>query len=301
MNLRQLEFLVALAAERHFGRAAAACHVTQPALSMAIRRLEEELGLRLVQRGGGPTDLTPEGRVLLGHARRAVADVDGLAAEASRLRGRLTGTLRIGVIPTAMVGVAALVAPLARAHPGLQVEIRTRSAVEIASGIERHELDAGMTYVDDRHGDPRAFAPLYRERFVLLRSEHEGDEDGPLPWAAIAGQPLCLLPPDMQHRQAVDAALAVAGVDVRAQIEADTFTALLGLVRNGWPTIVGHTWLRGQQLPAGVRARPLVAPEVAPTVGLLAPDDGLVRPVTRALLASLEHLDLQARLGPLPE
>jgi DNA-binding transcriptional LysR family regulator len=90
VQLRQLEYLTVLARERHFGRAALACHVSQPSLSAAIRKLEHELGVPLVHRGHRYDDLTPEGRALLGWAQRAVATVDGLTAEASRLRKDVT-------------------------------------------------------------------------------------------------------------------------------------------------------------------------------------------------------------------
>jgi DNA-binding transcriptional LysR family regulator len=94
--LRQFEYLTALARERHFGRAAEACHVSQPALSAAIRKLEHELGVPLVNRQQRYDDLTPQGRALLPWAEQALASLDGLTAEAARLRQGLTGTLRLG-------------------------------------------------------------------------------------------------------------------------------------------------------------------------------------------------------------
>jgi len=100
MFARQLEYLVALDRERHFGRAAATCHVSQPALSEAVRSLERELGVPLVRRSRRFEGFTPEGERVLRWAQRAVADLRGLEQEASRLRGGLDGTLRIGAIPT---------------------------------------------------------------------------------------------------------------------------------------------------------------------------------------------------------
>src|ERR1044072_2239463 len=102
MFIRQLEYLPALDRERHFGRAAAACHVSQPTLSTGIRGLERELGVPLVRRGREFEALTPEGELILGWAQRALADLESLKQEASRLRGGLEGALRIGAIPTAL-------------------------------------------------------------------------------------------------------------------------------------------------------------------------------------------------------
>lgn len=102
MLLRQLEYLVALARERHFARAAAACFVSQPSLSAAIRRLEHELDVPIVRRGRRYEGLTPEGEVVLAWAHRILAERDALHQELSALRGGLTGTLRLGVVPTAL-------------------------------------------------------------------------------------------------------------------------------------------------------------------------------------------------------
>ena len=153
MFLRQLEYLTALARERHFGRAAEACHVSQPALSAAIRKLEHELGVPLVNRQQRYDDLTPQGRALLPWAEQAVASLDGLTAEAARLRQGLTGTLRLGVIPTALSVVSLITGPLLARHPDVRVEVRSLSSIEIGRRLADHELDAGITYLDN---EPRA-------------------------------------------------------------------------------------------------------------------------------------------------
>lgn len=295
MILRQLEYLVALARERHFGRAAAACHVSQPALSMAIRKLEAELGLRLVDRGSGGVALTDEGRELLGWAQSAVGAADALAAEAGRLRGQLTATLRLGVIPTAVTAVPAVVAPLLRAHPGVRVEMRTWPTERIVAGLAAHALDAGLAYVDDPPPD-LAVVPLYRERFVLLTAEQL--PAGPTTWDAIVDLPLCLLTDDMQHRRIVDATFRRAGLSVQPRIEADSFGVLLDLVGDGWSTVVGHAWLAGRTLPPGVAVHPLVDPEVAPTVGLVTAGADPASPIVRAIRTELAGADLQAWAGP---
>ncbi|MGH8473395.1 MAG: LysR family transcriptional regulator, partial [Gammaproteobacteria bacterium] len=102
MFVRQLQYLVALARTRHFARAAELCHVSQPALSAAIQHLEDELGIAIVRRDQRFQGLTPEGERLLGWAQRVLADWEGLRQEAARSRGEITGTLRIGAIPTTM-------------------------------------------------------------------------------------------------------------------------------------------------------------------------------------------------------
>ncbi|WP_051471893.1 LysR family transcriptional regulator [Patulibacter minatonensis] len=296
MNVRHLRFFVALSTERHFGRAAAACHVSQPALSMAIRRLEAELGVRLVERGGGSTvGLTEAGEALVDRARATVRGVDDIEAEASRLRGRLTATLRLGTVPTAVAAAPALVAPLLRAHPGVRTEIRTSSGRDLLGRVARHELDAALVYEDDGLAGVRSTA-LYRERFVLVGGRDD-DPPGPVSWGTVGGLPLCLLTPEMQQRTILDDVFRRAGATVRPVAEADALPALLGFVREGWATVLGRTWLSGQRLPADVRVRSIVDPVIEPTITLVTAAAGPATPVVRALLDAVSGLDVEELLG----
>ena len=110
----KLEFLIALAHERHFGRAAEACGVTQPTLSAGLKQLEGSLGVRLVNRGARFHDLTPEGQRVLDWARRICADARTLRAEIRGLRHGLAGHLRIGAIPTALRSPSGALAAVTR-------------------------------------------------------------------------------------------------------------------------------------------------------------------------------------------
>jgi DNA-binding transcriptional LysR family regulator len=297
VNLRQLEFFIALARERHFGRAAAACHVSQPAMSMAIRRLEDELGVRLVERGPGATDLTEEGRALVDRARAVVASTDGIVTEASRLRGQLTATLRLGTVPTAVAAIPTISRTLLREHPGVRLEVRTLSATQIVTGIARRELDAGISYADDPPSGLNR-TTIYREHLLLVQADdaHPGPA-GPVDWAEVAGLPLCLLTRDTHHRQIIDRAFTEAGVSARPRVEADSFGVLLGLVGAGWPTIIGHPWL-GDLEPRRIQSRRLVAPQIAPAIGLLTPASEPASPVVRVLREVCAREEIQEHLAP---
>ncbi|MUM35143.1 LysR family transcriptional regulator, partial [Mycolicibacterium sp. CBMA 361] len=149
MLFRQLEYFVALAREKHFARAAAACYVSQPALSEAIRKLENELKVPLVRRGQSFEGLTLEGERLVLWARRILADHDALIHEVTALQTGLTGELRLGVIPGASGTVAQLTDPFCAEHPLVRVQLESslRSA-DIVARIGRFELDAGIIYPD---------------------------------------------------------------------------------------------------------------------------------------------------------
>ncbi|WP_304997044.1 LysR family transcriptional regulator [Cryobacterium sp. TMT1-66-1] len=117
MLFRQLEYFVAVARERHFAHAAAACHVSQPALSAGISKLEQELNVSLINRGHAFEGLTPEGELVVMWAKRIVAERDTLKAEVHALKSGVTGVLRLGVVPSASTTVALPVAAFCAAHP----------------------------------------------------------------------------------------------------------------------------------------------------------------------------------------
>src|SRR3546814_12449415 len=110
MLIRHLAYFVTLAKERHFARAADACHITQPTLSAAIRKLEEDLGVPLVARGHRFTGLTPEGEKLLAWSRQILTDYQSLINDLAGARTGLVGELRVGVIPAAMPAVSFITA-----------------------------------------------------------------------------------------------------------------------------------------------------------------------------------------------
>lgn len=293
MSLRQLQYLDALAREQHFGRAALACHVSQPALSAAIRSLERELGVPLVRRGRRFEGVTPEGQRVLVWARRVLGDLDGLDQEVSRLRGGLAGTLRLGAIPTALPASTLLTTRFRQRHPRMRIQLRSMTSREIADGLTTGELDAGLTYLDNEPlADVRSSA-LWREHYLLL-----APVEGPLSagvtisWAAASELPLCLLTTDMQHRRIVDAAFASAGVTPDPVVETNSVSTLIDHARSGLPGVTAQTWLVTHHLPAGLRAAPLVEPVVEHTIGIVALSSAQPAPVVSELLALCTPLEL---------
>lgn len=145
MNLQDLKYLVAVAKHRHFGRAAEACNVSQPTLSSQIRKLEEELGVKLLERTNKRVDLTPVGGQILAHAQQALAAAREMETVASASRDPLVGPLRLGVIPTLAPYLMPLILkPLRQAYPGLTIELwedQTRALIE---GLRGHRLDAAL-------------------------------------------------------------------------------------------------------------------------------------------------------------
>src|SRR3954451_11009425 len=206
--LDKLEYLMALARERHFGHAADACGVTQPTLSAGIKQLEETLGVLLVQRGSRFIGFTPEGERTLDWARRIVGDARAMREEIKALKHGLTGQLRIAAIPTALAMVASLTTPFRARHPNVRFTIMSRTSIEVLTQLENLEIDAGGTYLDNEPLGRVTAIPLYRERYRLITSSDAplGDRER-VTWAEVAQVPLCLLTPNMQNRRILEGLL----------------------------------------------------------------------------------------------
>jgi DNA-binding transcriptional LysR family regulator len=289
MVLRQLEYLCALADKRHFGRAAEACHVSQPALSVAIRKLESELGVELVHRDRRYDDLTPAGKQLVKRARQVLATSATFTAEASRLKGDLSGTLRLGVIPTALPVIAEITSPLLVQHPSVDLELRSLAATDIAAQLEAFTIDAGVTYLDDRAPRGLRATEIFRERYAFLTAD-AGPRDRTIAWRKLDGVSLCLLTLEMQNRRLVDAALAAAGVETRVRIETDSISGLLSFAHRGWSSIVSEAWLNLYGVPDGMRALRLVDPELSYPIGIVTRDSDHLPPLPAALLKTATPL-----------
>lgn len=287
----KLEMFIALANERHFGRAAEVCGVTQPTLSSAIRQLEDQLGVQLVFRGSRFQGLTPEGQRVLDWGRRIVGDMRALKDEMRTVRSGLSGNIRIGVIPTALPMVVQLTGPFTAKHPNVRVSILSRTSTEILTGIESLDLDAGITYLDNEPLGRVAQVPLYAEFYRLLCAPGTALADrDQVTWAEVAEQPLCLLTGDMQNRRIMNQHLAEAGAAVVPQIESNSTIALTSHVLTGrWSSIVPRQL--AQMFTAGgqLRAIPIVAPEVEHLVGLITARRDTLTPVLAALIAEAER------------
>ncbi|MEI4485490.1 LysR family transcriptional regulator [Frigidibacter sp. MR17.14] len=288
----RLEMFIALAKHRHFGRAAEALGVTQPTLSSAIRQLEETLGVQLVFRGSRFQGLTPEGERALARAQGIVADTRALREEMRAARHGLTGTLRLGVIPTALPRVAELTEPFLARNPGLRLAVYSRPSAEILDGIEALDLDAGLSYLDNEPLGRVAQVPLWREEYRLLCAETSPLATLPeVGWAEIAGQPLCLLTAEMQNRRIIDRLLRQAGVAAAPQVESNSTIALASHVATGaWVSIVPAALAAMFARGAGLVSRRIAGPGASHSVGLVAPHREPHPPMIAALITAAQAI-----------
>ncbi|MBK8007388.1 MAG: LysR family transcriptional regulator [Rhizobiales bacterium] len=297
----KLEYLMALARERHFGRAAEACGVTQPTLSAGIKQLEAQLGVLLVQRGSRFIGFTPEGERTLDWARRILADSRTLQEEMRALKSGLAGQLRIAAIPTALAMVAELTTPYRSRHPEVRFTISSMTSIQILTALENLEIDAGITYLDNEPLGRVNMVPLYRERYCLLTSSEAalGNRDS-VTWAEVSRVPLCLLTPDMQNRRIIEQLLRAAGGEPRPMLESNSMIVLFAHVRTGqWASVMPEKLAETLGLTETIRAIPISEPEAVHTIGIVVPPREPMTPLAAALVAEARRigsdLNIEAR------
>jgi LysR family transcriptional regulator, hydrogen peroxide-inducible genes activator len=235
MNLRDLRYLVALADHKHFGRAAAASFVSQPTLSTQIRKLEEELGVSLVERAPRRVMLTPIGREIADRARRIVADVAQMTEVARRSRDPEAGSVRLGLFPTLAPYLLPHVLPAVRARfPRLELLLVEEKTDAILARLRDGRLDAGILALPV-HDDQLHVEPLFEEPFVLAvpRSHRLARRDAPLSLAELDHEHLLLLEEGHCLRdQALDVC-RLAGANERDGFRATSLETLRQMVAAG--------------------------------------------------------------------
>ena len=288
----KLNYVLALARERHFGKAAESCGVTQPTMSAALKQLEETLGVVIVRRSSRFQGFTPEGEHVLAWARRIVGDAQAMRQELDALKRGLAGHIRLGVIPTALTMVPALTTPFRAAHPAARFTIRSATSIGILDGIANLSIDGGISYLDNEPLGDVASVPLYHESYRLLT-----DAAGPfgdrneVGWREIGALPLCLMTPDMQNRRIIDQMLRDGGAPPEAALESNSVLELLAHVTTGgWSSIVPASLTETLGVPPGLRAIPIVAPVVTHLVGLVVPQRYAISPLTNALVQEAQRL-----------
>jgi DNA-binding transcriptional LysR family regulator len=287
MDIRQLQYLVALAREKHFTRAAQACHVTQPTLSGRIRQLEQELGVPIVERGHRFHGLTPDGERVLKWAHAILDHWASLQQEIAALRGTtgtLSGRLSLGAIPSALPMAALIARAIQARHPRVELTVLSQSSIEILRNLEDFTIDIGLTYLDNEPVEGMRSEATYTERYCLLvRSDHPLAAESSITWAEAARQPLCLLTPDMQNRRIIDRAFRAAGSAPIPRLETNSVINLYANVRlMGLASVIPAYFPELLGPIADVKAVSLTAPVVEHSVGLVAVDRDPVSPLVLA-------------------
>lgn len=293
----KLELLLALARERHFGRAAESCGVTQPTMSTGLKQLEEILGVMLVHRGSRFVGFTPEGERALDWARRIVSDTRAMRQDINSFKGHLSGELRIAAIPTVLGMVASLTTPFRARYPDVRFRIVSCTSSDVLGLLENLEVDAGLTYIENEPVGKVRTIPLYRESYRLLTAPDGqfGDRES-VTWKEVGQVPLCLLTPDMQNRRIIDRALREAGTEAVPTLTSNSIIVLYTHVKTGrWSSVMPAKLAETLGLSDAVRAIPIVEPDVNYSIGLVVSPRDPLTPLLSALIQTAQ--DIAPTLG----
>lgn len=284
--LQKLEFIIALAREKHFGRAAESCGVAQPTLSQGIQQLEETFNVSLVKRSSRFKGFTPEGERVLTWARRMVGDAEAMRQEILGLQNGVGSHIRIAAVPSALPVIASFTTPFQLRNPTVRITLLSRLSDELLGLLHEREIDAGVTYIDNEPVGDVSTLPLYNERYLLLTTR-----DGPhgrneqVTWSQLASLPLCMLTRDTQHRRIIDGVLRTLSIEVAPAIETDSIVGLASYVRTGaWVSVVPLSFLNEISITGALRAVPIVEPKISPTIGLVVSNRYPVQPAIASLM-----------------
>jgi DNA-binding transcriptional LysR family regulator len=285
MNLlASLRYLVALDEHKHFGRAALACHITQPALSNALRALEQEFGTTIINRGRVFVGLTPEGERVLATAQRMMHERELLQQDLRGVASKPVGNIVIGAVPTAVPIAARFAATLQAKHPGIMPTVLSMTSDEIEKGLEKLSLDLGLGYIDrlqsQKSSKPSRLRSLkqYTEHYFLVQKSAKPDARSRLTigakisWQQASKLPLSLLTPDMHNRSIVDKAFFDVGVSVKPIMETNSLLTLaLSVVAGEVCSILPGAMLDTVRGYAELEALPLDSPLVSTPIGFMMP------------------------------
>ena len=299
MDIGQLQYLVALAREKHFTRAAKACHVTQPTLSGRLRQLEQELGVPIVERGQRFIGFTPDGERVLKWAHIILDNWTAMQQDIAQRRdgqSALHGHLSVGVIPSALPMAALMAKAIQARHPEVELTILSHSSIDILRHLEEFTIDVGFTYLDNEPVEGMRAEPIYKERYCLLvRADHALAKASSVSWAEAATQPLCLLTPDMQNRRIIDRAFKAAHANPIPRVESNSVINLISNVHlMGMTSVIPEYFLSVLGPMADIRTVPLVDPLVEHSVGLVAVDRDPVSPLVVAAFACAKAIEPRA-------
>ncbi len=287
-----MRYLVALDKHKHFGRAAQACHITQPALSNALRALEDEFGVAIIKRSRTYGGVTHEGEVVLETARRMLREVDLLTQELESTAEAPRGALRLAAVPTAMPLLTVFAAMLRKLHSGLVPTMLAMSSPDIEAQLEDLSLDLALGYTERLGTEGGRFRswPQASERYYFLRRQvgKAGKTlrfGSPMTWSEAGNFPLCQLTPDMHNRAIIDAALASIGMSSAPAIETNSLLAVTLAVSVGDVcAILPGAMVAAVQERGELEALPLIEPDIRTPLGFIALIDE--RP-SRAVQAAL--------------
>jgi LysR family transcriptional regulator, cyn operon transcriptional activator len=290
MNLRQLRYFLAVAEQRHFTRAAAACFVSQPALSQQIRALEEDLGAPLFDRLPSGAQLTTEGRVLRAYAARILRELENARAAVEEAAGAVRGELTIATVHTANLDVVVEgLAAFRSAHPNVVVRVHEEPSEQVVASVLSGKVNVGVSYLPVPDEEIEA-DPLYEEELVLVVPGGDPRAGGTIELAAIGDLGLIVPPNGFCLRSGIEEALMRASCAPRIVAEVSALESICEAVRAGLgATLLPLAYTRRSGVMSGLDVVRL-SPTPRRTVATLRHTDRHLCLASRAFLRTLRQV-----------
>jgi LysR family hydrogen peroxide-inducible transcriptional activator len=233
MNLSEIRYLVALAEHRHFARAAAAVNITQPTLSGQIRKLEDELGVTLLERSNKRVELTAVGEQVVAHARELLAEARAIEAVAQAARDPLDGAIRLGIIPTLAPYLMPLILkPLKDAYPKLTIQLWEDQTRWLIDALRNHRLDAALLATPADSPEITEIQLFSEPLLAALPPDHKLAHSSPVREEALMPELLVLADGHCLANHALAACGAKTGI--QSTMQAATLDTLVNLVASGF-------------------------------------------------------------------
>ena len=285
MFIRQFEYLIALEKERHFGRAAEKCFVSQPSLSTALNQLEDELGVKIILRDHKFIGFTNEGKKVVEWSKIILTNQKGLIDDIILMKDNLVGLLRIGVIPMSSP-VLPMVSEILNNHlPSIKINIEFLGSDNLQKKLDNYEIDAAITYIEDIDKKKYENQKLYNENLSLMFGNNLlSDKIISITWKEASKMPLCLLSKFMKERENMDKAFKESNSIPSPKLECNSiFQLAFHVMSQNIATIVPSGFSTKNNAFPNTREIPLIEPIVRKPVGLVWKKAEPPFPMTKAL------------------
>jgi LysR family carnitine catabolism transcriptional activator len=291
LSLRQLRSFSVLAKAGSFTRAAEALHLSQPALTVQIRTLEEALGLRLFDRNTREVRLTPVARDLLPALERILRDVDSLARNAHELAAGIRGVVHVAALPSiSSLMLPAVIARVRAEHPGIVIRLRDAVAQRVLAMVRAEEVDFGIGGFEGAGADV-AVTPLFADRLVAVMPEHHAlARKKAVSIADLKEQPLVLMDSQSSVRALVESAYLAEGQVLTPTYEVTYMSTAIGLVRVGEGIALIPSSALELQTLSGVQWRPMAGRAFERRIALIRKARRTPSPAEEAFIHALRAL-----------
>jgi len=299
--LKQFQYLIAVAEEGHFGRAAERCHVTQPSLSTGIKLLELELGAPIFLRGRGKRfrGLTPEGEKVARWARSVVANCEAMRDEIAAMSNDLRGRLRIGAMPSMSPMLPSLLRSVRERHPGIIIDVQFIGNDAMRLGLNEFSLDVAFTYIEASDMGRRNTLPVYSEKLSLLVPDtEEFRHRTSISWGEASQLPLAMLRSKLRERIFVDKMFAKVGCRPEPKVESESILHLMFQVQyTELCTVIPSHFTKMPGLHAGTRALDLVDPVASQDIAIFWAEGETAMPMAKALVKIIRQMNKTGELA----